>query len=315
MTNTFDDVRLPEDVEQGAHGGAGFQTSVVGLSGGTEQRIVNWEQTLAKWDIGYGIQSPEEFAPVEAFFYARRGKGHGFRFKDWHDFTCTGEDIGTGDGTTRTFLLTKTYPDDVEPYVRRITRPVQSTVKVYKDGVLQVSGYTLHAAGGWIRFDVAPANGVAVTFDCEFDVPVRFDVDNLDLTLFWIKAGEIPALPVVEIRDEPNTEPVDITLVNTVAALDEDQDMSSHVRVADVVVDDDPFGEDSLSLSGADADAFELVGTLNDDGTGVSLYLKADTVLDRHIVSAIGTLTNDGSNVSNGDTVTIDGRSTPSRRH
>ena len=50
----------------------------------------------------------------------------------------------------------------------------EATVKVYKDGVLQVSGYTLHAAGGWIRFDVAPANGVAVTFDCEFDVPVRF---------------------------------------------------------------------------------------------------------------------------------------------
>jgi uncharacterized protein (TIGR02217 family) len=310
MSNTFDDVRLPEDVEQGAHGGPQFQTSVVGLSGGTEQRVQNWEQTRAAWDIGYGIQDDDDFAVVEAFFYARRGKARGFRFKDWHDFICTAENIGTGNGTKRTFLFTKTYDDDVAPFVRRITRPIQSTVKVYKDAVLQVSGYTLTVAGGYIKFDVAPANGVVITFDCEFDIPVRFDVDNFDLTLFWRKAGEIPAVPVIEIRDEVNGTPTDITLINEVSSLDEDQDMTSHVRVADVVVDDDPFGEDALTLSGTDADAFELVGTLTTDGTGVSVYLRAATALTRNIVPADGTLTLDSvsNNVSNTDTVTIDGK-------
>src|SRR4051812_25775820 len=105
----FHDVRLPEDIETGAQGGPTFKTSTVSLSGGAEQRVSTWEQTLAHWDIGYGIQSPDEFEPVEAFFYARRGMLHAFRFRDWHDYQCVGEVIGTGTGSKRTFLLTKTY--------------------------------------------------------------------------------------------------------------------------------------------------------------------------------------------------------------
>jgi uncharacterized protein (TIGR02217 family) len=282
MSTSFDDVRLPEDIEQGAKGGPAYQTNIIALSSGVEQRVGNWEQAKAPWDIGYGIMDQDDYALVEAFFHGRRGRLRGFRFKDWHDFEGTAEPIGTGNGTLRTFLLSKTYDDDANPYVRRITRPVTGTVVVYLDGTpADPTTYDVHVAGGYIVFHAthAPAGGVEVTADFEFDIPVRFDIDNFDMVLYWIKAGEVPSIPIIEIRDLVNAAPT-VALANVVATLSDSTSTASHVFVADVVVTDDPFGVNSLSLSGADAAFFELVGTLDEDGGGVKVYLRAGTVLD-----------------------------------
>jgi uncharacterized protein (TIGR02217 family) len=46
----------------------------------------------------------------------------------------------------------------------------------------------------------APAAGVRVTAGFEFDVPVRFDTDRIATSLAGFTAGEIPVVPVVEVR-------------------------------------------------------------------------------------------------------------------
>ena len=74
-----------------------------------------------------------------AFFRARRGKAYGFRFKDWTDYKVTGELLGTGDDVKTQFQLAKRYPSGSLIEVRTITKPVAGTVRVYKDGVEQVS--------------------------------------------------------------------------------------------------------------------------------------------------------------------------------
>jgi hypothetical protein len=89
---------------------------------------------------------------------------------------------------------------------------VDLTVKIYVNGLLaDPATYDVHIDGGWVRFHptFAPPLGQVVTMDCDFDIPVRFDLDDLKLTLFWVKAGQIPHVPVTEVRDVINQAPTD----------------------------------------------------------------------------------------------------------
>lgn len=198
----FDDTRLPVDVEVGAHGGPMFQTTIVSLSSGGEQRNQDWSEQRCEFNVGYGISTVDDLREVMAFFYARRGRARGFRFRDWTDYQLTNEPIDTGDGIETDFQIIKTYESSGPfSYGRRITRPVANTLEVYLDGVLQAgSAYDL-LTGGIISFDTPPGNGVVISVTCEFDVPVRFDTDKFDLTLEAFEAGVVQNLQIVELRE------------------------------------------------------------------------------------------------------------------
>lgn len=194
----FDDVRLHEEVEQGATGGPRFQTSITVLATGAEQRNSDWERQRARWELSYGIQNKTDFMDVVKFFYARKGKARGFRFKDWTDYQGTDEAIGTGDGVATTFQLRKNYTSLVT-FQRKITRPVTGTVVVKKNGVTQ--SVTVNYSTGVVTFGVAPASMDAITATFEFDVPVRFDTDELNLEVQTFDAAAIKSLPIVELRE------------------------------------------------------------------------------------------------------------------
>ena len=68
------------------------------------------------------------------------------------------------------------------------------------NGVNQASGWTVDALTGIVTFTVAPANGVAVSAGFEFDVPVRFDSETMDVTLDFERLGSIDSIPLVELR-------------------------------------------------------------------------------------------------------------------
>src|SRR5690606_27702838 len=117
------------------------------------------------------------------FFRARRGRARGFRFRDWTDYTAQGQPIGTGDGETAVFQLAKRYESGGVAVIRPLRKPVAGTVAVYLDGAAQSSGFSVDDTTGEVTFGTAPAEGVAVTVDCEFDVPVRFDSDSLSASI------------------------------------------------------------------------------------------------------------------------------------
>jgi len=198
---SFHDVRLPDDIERGASGGPGFKTTVITLASGHEKRNVEWSQQRGRWDIGYGIQSLDGLGDVVDFFYARQGRAFGFRFKDWSDFEITDKQpIGTGDGLEVEFQIFKRYSSGGIDFDRTITKPVSGTVKPFLDGVEQTSGFTVDNTTGIITFDTAPGAGVEVQVECEFDTPVRFDTDNLDISVETFSAGAIPSISIIEIR-------------------------------------------------------------------------------------------------------------------
>ena len=66
--------------------------------------------------------------------------------------------------------------------------------------VEQMSGWTVDTTTGVVTFTTAPAGGVAVRAGFEFDVPVRFDSDTLDVTLDFERLGSITSIPLLEIR-------------------------------------------------------------------------------------------------------------------
>jgi uncharacterized protein (TIGR02217 family) len=135
-----------------------------------------------------------------AFFRARRGRAYGFRFKDWTDYKATGQLLGTGDDAKTQFQLVKHYPSGSAIEVRTITKPVAGTVKVYLDGALQLSGWSVDTTTGLVTVNTAPALGVEVTADFEFDVPVRFDTDHMAVTIETYRLHAWQQIPIVEIR-------------------------------------------------------------------------------------------------------------------
>ena len=205
----FHEVRFPSAIGYGSTGGPGFATTVVETASGHEQRNIEWQQARARYDAGTGLKSEGDLAALIAFFRARMGRAYGFRFKDWSDFkscdpdaapAATDQPVGTGDGSTTSFQLVKTYQSGPETFVRPITKPVGDSVRVALDGAEQASGWAVDSATGLITFDAAPADGALVTAGFEFDVPVRFEDDRLTLSLETFRAGAVPAIPLIEVR-------------------------------------------------------------------------------------------------------------------
>ena len=68
----------------------------------------------------------------------------------------------------------KRYPSGSVIEVHTITKPVAGTVRLYKDGVEHLSGWSVDVTTGVVTFTTAPAAGVAITADFELDVPVKW---------------------------------------------------------------------------------------------------------------------------------------------
>ena len=209
----FHDVRFPFELGFGAAGGPAFSTQVVVTGSGAEQRNAQWSDARQEYDAGLGLRSEADLQRLLAFFRARRGQAHGFRFLDPLDSssaatggtpTPTDQALGTGDGNTTRFALIKAYGDQGldgdPPQTRRITRPWEGSVLVAVDGVQLASGWTL-AQGGLIDFGEPPAVGAAVTAGFRFDVPVRFATDRIEVSIAGWRAGDLPSVPLIEIRE------------------------------------------------------------------------------------------------------------------
>lgn len=195
---SFHEVQFPTDIAYGSSGGPEFSTEVIQLGSGYEKRNQNWTYPRERWNVGYGVKTKTQLSTLRTFFYARRGRVYGFRFKNHDDYQATGVQIGEGDGTTDEFQLVKTYTSGGETFTRKIAKPVSGTVHIYVDSV-ETFGFTVDTTTGVVTLSSTPDSGEVITADFEFDVPVRFDTDHLpvDFTSYEVRAADVP---VVEIK-------------------------------------------------------------------------------------------------------------------
>jgi uncharacterized protein (TIGR02217 family) len=210
---SFHEIRFPTAISRSATGGPERRTDVVALGSGYEERNSRWADSRRIYNAGYGVKTIDDLHVVIAFFEERRGRLYSFRWKDHIDWrSCSpsalpsalDQQIGIGDGETTTFQLAKNYGSTYAPWLRRITKPVSGTVLIAVDGSPQSMGtdVVLDPTTGVLTFDHShiPTAGAVITAGFEFDVPVRFDTDKLEISLQGIRHGAIPSIPIVEIR-------------------------------------------------------------------------------------------------------------------
>ncbi len=203
---TFHHIRFPLDIALGARGGPERKTDIVTLAGGGESRNGRWAHSRRRYNAGYGVKSRSDMQAVLAFFEERRGRLHGFLWRDGLDHSSgaavplpSDQLIGTGDGAQAEFQLAKRYGAAFDPYLRVITKPVAGSVRIAVNGVEMVSGWSVDVTTGIIGFSVAPGPGASVSAGFFFDVPVRFDTDRLDIELNGFDGAEAPSIPLLEI--------------------------------------------------------------------------------------------------------------------
>ena len=209
----FHETQFPLDIALRSRGGPERRTDLVLLGSGREERNARWAQSRRRFDAGYGVKTIAAIQTVIAFFEERRGKLYGFRWRDRLDYkSCApaanpapGDQlIGVGDGANRVFQLVKTYGAAFAPYSRAITKPVDATVRVAVGGAEKSSGvdFDTDTTSGLVTFrpGSVPPSPALITAGFLFDVPVRFDTDYLEVDLAAFEAGQIPKIPLIEIK-------------------------------------------------------------------------------------------------------------------
>lgn len=207
--SAFHEVLLPLPFALGASGGPARRVDIVTLGSGREARNTPWAHGRRHYDIGGAARTRDDLHALIAFFEARRGKLHGFRFRDFLDWkSCAPSQtpragdcvIGESDGAEAAFQLTKTYGAGASAYIRTIRKPVAGTVLIALDGVtVNAADYSVDITTGLVTFDAPPADGAIITAGFQFDTPVRFDLDQLEISLEGFEAGRALSVPLIEI--------------------------------------------------------------------------------------------------------------------
>lgn len=207
----FHEVRFPASLSFGSVGGPERRTEVVTLANGYEERNTPWAHSRRRYDAGLGMRSLDDIETLISFFEARMGQMYGFRWKDWSDFKSSNASaepsyldqvIATGDGVEATFPLLKIYRSGGHEYARPISKPVLGTVRVGLDQDEMQEGvdYEVDEISGIVTFQHPPDVAVKVRAGFEFDVPVRFDTDQIQTSVSSFQAGSVPNVPIVEVR-------------------------------------------------------------------------------------------------------------------
>ncbi len=207
----FHNIRFPLDIALGSRGGPQRLTDIVTLVSGAEERNSRWADSRRRFNAGYGVKSLADMQLVLDFFEERRGRFHSFLWRDGLDNSSADDgntvspfdqSIGVGDGIKTQFQLIKRYGGSFDPYDRKVTKPVAASMRVAVNGVeLLEPEFTLDALNGIVSLATAPGSLQAITAGYDFDIPVRFDTDNLEIEMAGFDAAIAPNIPVIEVLE------------------------------------------------------------------------------------------------------------------
>jgi uncharacterized protein (TIGR02217 family) len=200
----YESPRFPERISYGAQGGPEWRTDVVVTAGGREQRNAAWTYPRHRWDVSQGIKSQADFETLRAHFMSVRGRLHGWRFKDWADFSAVHTSGFVTGLTSTTFQLVKRYTSGAQTLNRKIVKPIASGFELKNSGstLTLTTDYTLNTVTGIVT-TTASRTAANLTWAGEFDVPMRYDTDRLEGRIIGRNASgllhEWSGIPILEL--------------------------------------------------------------------------------------------------------------------
>lgn len=204
---SFDEQQFPTSISRGASSFTKRSTDIVTLRSGYEERNTIWANSKKSYDVSLGLRQIEDIYALAEFWEGRRGPLRGFRFKDWSDYksgaltsAVTETDQAMSMITSTTYQMQKEYSPASNPWIRTITKPVSGTVLV-ADGtgsLADPADYSVDLTTGIVTFVVPPTGTPTCGF--EFDVPVRFVDEELEINLELFNVGSVPSIMLIEVR-------------------------------------------------------------------------------------------------------------------
>jgi uncharacterized protein (TIGR02217 family) len=193
----FDDVYLPSYIADGATGGPEYRTTIVETGNGQEQRVAQWQRPRHRWTISTPPDDREAHEKMLSFFHGRRGKLRGFRFRDINDSEAENQPLVPI--AVSTLQMYRLYWSGGQGVSRLIRKPVAGSVLVFLNGaVVNPANWTLNASTGAVTIVGGFLPGV-YTWSGKFDVPVRFDTDQMDGTSTDSHIREWQQIAIVEV--------------------------------------------------------------------------------------------------------------------
>ena len=196
---SFHNVLFPSCLEMFLNGKSLFSTSKVISSSGREVRSLDCEYNKGQYLLKDCLLSESEFEIFNNFFKARRGSRFSFLLKDFADSAVSKQSIGVGDGNRREFQLYKAYHDEKYPYIRKITRVRENSLKIFFEG-REISDWQLKDKG-IIALQHPPEEGLNLLASFEFYIVVRFSEDSFDYKLRADGTIEILNVSLVEVME------------------------------------------------------------------------------------------------------------------
>jgi len=183
--------RFPEAISVGSKFGPVYSTTVARNIGGAEANNQNWSMPLHEGDVSHGVKSQSDLDDLLAFFHSVAGMHHGFRFKNYNDYTATGSQGTLVALSGTTWQMYKTYTIGAISMARKIQKPIAGAV------IAGGGSYTLDTTTGIIT-KVSGASPTSWTG--EFDFPVRFNTDKMLPVWMSYAVYDWSAIPIIEVR-------------------------------------------------------------------------------------------------------------------
>jgi uncharacterized protein (TIGR02217 family) len=186
----------------GASFSINYLTDIIANQRGDEQRRAVFSQPVVKANVGTRLNQAE-CDYIRTFFDAAQGQKNEFEFLDWTDYQVRDAGLGTGNGTSQQWQLVKYYTVDTVTVTRPIYRPIEGSLQVYVDDVLQESGWSCDYTTGILTTTLS--GNITVSFD--FGIPARFEQDNLQIEFDAYSATDkifiLQDLRISEVRKHP----------------------------------------------------------------------------------------------------------------
>ena len=196
----FIEERLLDCVSYGTVYGERFRTEIATMRNKSESRNMEWSESQGEFTLIFAALTNPDRSEVMRIFRACRGRGIGFRLKNWADFEALDEFIGHGTGSVETYQLAVTDRAGIYETKKTIRKPVDGTIIVYADG--NPVAAVIHYTTGAVTL-TAPA-GSMITWSGEYDLPVRFDSDDIQWSVDNISGEHFVMGSDVQILELPS---------------------------------------------------------------------------------------------------------------